>query len=122
MEKLAERGVKAVSLSASQPELSEPLAKLRDLAAAYGMELVWDLPVPYSALNPVWLEVQAHDPSAIGKGLCSTSSRMATCCPPRAITACWGTCCGIRGISLEAEVATTGTALPPTGPGLSPTR
>lgn len=65
--KLAERGVKAVSLSASQPALSEPLSRLRDLAASYGMELVWDLPVPYSALNPVWLEVQANDPSAIGK-------------------------------------------------------
>jgi hypothetical protein len=65
--KLAERGVKAVSLSISQAELSESLSKMRDLVAAYSMELVWDLPVPYSAFNPVWLEVQAHDPSAIGK-------------------------------------------------------
>ena len=57
--RLAERGVKALSLSASQEGLSEQLARLRDLAAAYGMELVWDLPVPYSALNPVTLEVKA---------------------------------------------------------------
>ncbi len=59
--------MKAVSLSASNPALSEPLARLRDLIACLGMELVWDLPVPYSALNPVWLEVQANDPTAIGK-------------------------------------------------------
>jgi Radical SAM superfamily len=65
--KLAERGVKAVSLSASQPGLNEPLSKLRDLAAAYGMELVWDLPVPYSVHNPVWLEVYENVPEATAK-------------------------------------------------------
>ena len=67
LEKLAQRGVRAVSLSADQSELGEPLSKMRDLAAALSLELVWDLPVPYSALNPVWLEVKEYNPAAIGK-------------------------------------------------------
>ena len=67
LEKLAQRGVRAISLSADQSELSEPLSKMRDLAAALSLELVWDLPVPYSALNPIWLEVKEYNPAAIGK-------------------------------------------------------
>ena len=55
---LAEQGVKAVSLSISNPELSGDLVLARDQAAALGLSLVWDLPVPYSALNPVALETQ----------------------------------------------------------------
>ena len=65
--KLAERGVKAVSLSTSQPGLNEQLAKLRDLVASYGLELVWDLPVPYSAFNPVSLELKASEPATVEK-------------------------------------------------------
>jgi hypothetical protein len=67
LSELCEHDVMAVSLSASQADLGETLAKIRDLVAVHGMELIWDLPVPYSAFNPVWLEVQAHNPNAIGK-------------------------------------------------------
>jgi hypothetical protein len=63
---LAEQGVKAVSLSISNPELSSDLTLARDQAAALGLSLVWDLPVPYSALNPVALETQA-DAASKGK-------------------------------------------------------
>jgi MoaA/NifB/PqqE/SkfB family radical SAM enzyme len=65
--KCCDRGIAAVSLSASQPSLSGQLADLRNLVAGCGAELVWDLPVPYSAINPIWLEVQEHDMSAVGK-------------------------------------------------------
>lgn len=57
--KCSQRDVKAISLSANQTSLNEKLVELRDLAAAFGMELVWDLPVPYSAINPISLEVEA---------------------------------------------------------------
>ena len=49
-------GVGLVSLSAADPQLSEALAKGRDQLAALGMGLVWNLPVPYSAIHPVALE------------------------------------------------------------------
>lgn len=57
LKKLAELGVPAVSLTASTSALNAELAAARDLAASLNMELVWDLPVPYSAHNPVNLEV-----------------------------------------------------------------
>jgi hypothetical protein len=56
LERLRQMGVGQVSLSAAGPELSEPLGKLRDQLAMLGIELVWNLPVPYSALHPVALE------------------------------------------------------------------
>lgn len=53
---LAVRGVTSLSLSISTLELKDILADLRQQAAALGLSLVWDLPVPYSALHPVALE------------------------------------------------------------------
>lgn len=55
--RLAESRVHAVSLTASSVELDDELEAARDLAAGLNLELVWDLPVPYSAHNPVQLEV-----------------------------------------------------------------
>jgi hypothetical protein len=60
---LADQGVKAVSLSISDQALNGDLTLARDQAAALGLSLVWDLPVPYSALNPVALETQAESTS-----------------------------------------------------------
>jgi hypothetical protein len=57
LNRLATLGVPAISLTASTSELNAELGAARDLAAGLGMELVWDLPVPYSAHNPVNLEV-----------------------------------------------------------------
>jgi hypothetical protein len=57
LNRLATLGVPALSLTASTSELNAELGAARDLAAGLGMELVWDLPVPYSAHNPVNLEV-----------------------------------------------------------------
>lgn len=58
--KLAEMGANALSLSTADPSLSEELGTLRDIAAVNQLELVWDMPVPYSSNNPVSLELE-HD-------------------------------------------------------------
>jgi hypothetical protein len=66
LERLAGLGVRRISLSASDPALAEALASARDRAALLQMELVWNLPVPYSALHPVALE--ASDAQMEGAG------------------------------------------------------
>jgi len=58
LERLAKMGTNAVSLSNRGPELDNMLAEMRELAADLGLQLVWDLPVPYSKRNPVALETQ----------------------------------------------------------------
>lgn len=67
MEKLHTAGVKAMSLSISDHHLRDELARLRDIAGEMGLRLVFDLPVPYSAANPVALEV-AEDAEPAGAG------------------------------------------------------
>lgn len=61
--KLAEMGLNAISLSSSSPELDDLLQNARDLAADLELPLVWDLPVPYSARNPVALETGEDEPA-----------------------------------------------------------
>jgi len=61
LKQLAQEGVPAVSLSSSDPALQGTLASLRDQVAALQMELVWNLPVPYSSINPIALEVAGGD-------------------------------------------------------------
>jgi hypothetical protein len=57
LDKLAKMGCAAVSLTAQGTDLNATLLALRDQAAALQMSLIWDLPVPYSAQNPIALEV-----------------------------------------------------------------
>ena len=65
---LSKMGVKAVSLSENNTELTDILQAARELTANLDMELVWDLPVPYSTLNPVSLELEEHDqPEGAGR-------------------------------------------------------
>ncbi len=59
--------IHALSLSASDPALEDDLQDARDRAAELDMELIWDLPVPYSARNPVALET-AQDQAPPGAG------------------------------------------------------
>jgi Radical SAM superfamily len=61
LEKLADLGVKNLSLSASDPNLREPLKKLQNQAASLGMALKFDLPVPYAAEHPVAHETAVDD-------------------------------------------------------------
>ena len=53
LERLAEFGVKSLSLSYADAALHEAAQPLQNQAAALGLTLRWDLPVPYSAENPV---------------------------------------------------------------------
>jgi hypothetical protein len=56
LDRLAGLGVKAVSLTASETALGGALIRLRDHLADLHMDLIWNLPVPYSAYHPVALE------------------------------------------------------------------
>ncbi len=58
LEKLAKLGTNAISLSDRGPEMDRSLAQMREYAADIGLQLVWDLPVPYSNRNPIALEIQ----------------------------------------------------------------
>jgi len=70
MQQLADKGLKALSLSHSDPDLHQTLQSLRDQAAKLGLSLIWDLPVPYSASHPLALELaeQAEEPVPQGAG------------------------------------------------------
>jgi organic radical activating enzyme len=68
LEKLVKLQVKSLSLSASDVSLKGEMQKLRDQAAGLGLTLHWDLPVPYSAENPVANEtIEDEVPSGAGK-------------------------------------------------------
>ena len=54
--RLKEIGVTKVSLSSVDSTLSKSLQTARDQIAERGLELVWNIPVPYSSLHPVALE------------------------------------------------------------------
>lgn len=61
MQKLAEMGVKAISLSASDPSLAGELEEAREMEASLDITLVWNLPVPYSEFNPVSFETENQE-------------------------------------------------------------
>jgi len=61
LERLSEIGVSSISLSASSDELDNALVSARELAADFGLSLVWDTPVPYSMQNPFALEFKGRE-------------------------------------------------------------
>ncbi|HEY9077420.1 MAG TPA: radical SAM protein [Anaerolineaceae bacterium] len=61
LQRLARMGVKSISLSASRLDLQDALNFAREEVAVNGMQLVWDMPVPYSDLHPVALELAEVD-------------------------------------------------------------
>jgi organic radical activating enzyme len=69
--KLKELGANALSLSVSHPQdptLDRAMKNARTHAAEIGLSLKWDIPVPYSAHNPVAMEVPEKDsPQGAGK-------------------------------------------------------
>ena len=71
IQRLADMGANALSLSAADPQLKDELQKVRDMAAVHHLELVWDMPVPYSSNNPVSLELETSElqesPGGAGK-------------------------------------------------------
>lgn len=72
LDKLTEAGVSAISLSENDKSLTDQLLIAREYVDDLDIELVWDLPVPYSNLNPVALELEMEDstpfPDGAGKG------------------------------------------------------
>jgi hypothetical protein len=66
LDELKAWGLTAVSLSSlsKADSLLEALRQARDHAAELGLELVWDLPVPFSANHPVHLEAPESSPGA----------------------------------------------------------
>ena len=70
IDRIAESGVRALSLSASGLALAASMEAARQHAAHRDLPLVWDMPVPYTALNPVSLELKANKrkvPEGAGK-------------------------------------------------------
>jgi MoaA/NifB/PqqE/SkfB family radical SAM enzyme len=68
LERLAELGVRSLSLSVNDPALRNALEELAGKAADLNLTLVFDLPVPYSEQNPVALETEEDRvPSGAGK-------------------------------------------------------
>src|SRR6266508_2314716 len=68
LERLAKLDVKSFSLTSSDDSLRDTYDALRDKAATLGLTLKFDLPVPYSASNPVVYEAQeAAIPEGAGK-------------------------------------------------------
>ncbi len=66
LERLAALGVKAISLTAAEKSVS--LTELQNKAAHLGLELKYDLPVPYSSEHPVAMEtVEDKVPEGAGK-------------------------------------------------------
>lgn len=57
LERLVGLQIKNISLSAADPALKGSLEAAREKAIQSGMNLVWDLPVPYSKFNPVAFEL-----------------------------------------------------------------
>jgi hypothetical protein len=68
LERLANLNVVSLSLTSADPALRDTFDALRDKAAALRLTLKFDLPVPYSASNPVVYEAQeAAIPEGAGK-------------------------------------------------------
>jgi len=67
LEELVKVGVPAISLSASESteKMAEGLSEAREYAANLDLDLIWDLPVPYSTTNPIALEL---DVPPVGAG------------------------------------------------------
>ena len=70
IDRLAEMKVTSISLSTSDPALADALQATRQYCSQKGMNLEWDLPVPYSAFHPVAMELAEGDhPLERGEGV-----------------------------------------------------
>jgi organic radical activating enzyme len=68
LQKLAELEVTSLSLGLADTSVRDSMVEALDRAANLGMQLAFDLPVPYSADNPVAFETAEDDiPSGAGK-------------------------------------------------------
>lgn len=67
LKELVEIGVPAISLSTidTTEKMAKELSEARDYAASLDLDLIWDLPTPYSSTNPIALEL---DVPPVGAG------------------------------------------------------
>ncbi len=68
IDRLQKMGVPALSFSAIDVALAADLQAARDYATGKGFKLVWDMPVPYSQLNPVSMELVESGEHVPGAG------------------------------------------------------
>jgi hypothetical protein len=68
LHRMAEMGTQAISLSEADRDLTNELQDLRDFAAVLQLDLVWDMPVPYSQNNPVSLELEKDPQQDVPEG------------------------------------------------------
>jgi MoaA/NifB/PqqE/SkfB family radical SAM enzyme len=69
IEEFQKVGVKGISLSAHKQNLTSRLEILRNKIAELQLDLIWNLPVPYSSLNPIEFETDFKGKiSGEGKG------------------------------------------------------
>lgn len=66
--KLRSIGITSLSLSATNENLSAELSTASRLASEQGFSLVYDLPVPYSSINPFSIEMENTEASKKGAG------------------------------------------------------
>lgn len=64
LRRFSDMGVQAISISGEDDptDLTGNLSELREIIADMGMDLIWDLPVPYSHVNPISQEVADAQP------------------------------------------------------------
>ncbi|GAB4495855.1 MAG: hypothetical protein OHK0052_04460 [Anaerolineales bacterium] len=68
LQRLKKLGANAVSITAATAQLAAELENARQFAAEFDLPLIWDLPVPYSAINPIALETAEDSlPGAAGR-------------------------------------------------------
>lgn len=68
LEKIANLAVENISLSASHSDFLDELLELQEAANSLRLAIRWDLPVPYSASNPIAYETQDDEvPTGAGK-------------------------------------------------------
>lgn len=68
LNKLCDMHVPAISLSTSPDIPKEKLEEARERISQLQIDLVWDLPVPYSTTNPITLELEDQDiPKGAGR-------------------------------------------------------
>jgi hypothetical protein len=61
IQKLNDMNIGAISLSAASESLDPELELAREQVAELEIDLVWDIPVPYSSHNPVAVEIEAEE-------------------------------------------------------------
>lgn len=72
IQRLGTTGIAAISLSATSLDLKETLQEAQGLVYQQDLELIWELPVPYSGTNPIAVELDQDEeeerPSGAGRG------------------------------------------------------